>query len=166
MKNMNKMQCFCSIFFLLLISVAIIGCVREIKADDAELHFKQGVMFAGRSDYENAILEFQQSININPTSKAYANLGVCYMKIGKNNMALSAMKNAVAINPCDAFAQYNLAAIYSIMDMTDLGLEALDKALSCGFNNYDAIRFDKDLNNLRGEPEFRKVLEKHKVFLQ
>jgi hypothetical protein len=45
-------------------------------------------------------------------------------------------------------------------------MDALDRALGCGFNNYDALRFDKDLDNLRGEPEFRATLEKHKIFLQ
>ncbi len=134
--------------------------------DDAELHFKQGITYAGRADYDNAILEFQKSINIRSTAKAYSNMGVCYMKTGKVNKALEALQTAVRIDNCDSFAQYNLAAVYSVMDKTDLGIDALDKALQCGFSNYDAIRFDKDLDNLRGEPEFRTTLEKHKVFLQ
>jgi tetratricopeptide (TPR) repeat protein len=134
--------------------------------DDAELHFKQGITYAARADYDNAILEFQKSINIRSTAKAYSNMGVCYMKTGKVNKALEALQTAVRIDNCDSFAQYNLAAVYSVMDKTDLGIDALDKALQCGFSNYDAIRFDKDLDNLRGEPEFRTTLEKHKVFLQ
>jgi len=134
--------------------------------DDAELHFKQGMTYASRADYDNAILEFQRSIDIRSTAKAHSNMGVCYMKTGKVNKALNALQTAVGIDNCDSFAQYNLAAVYSVMDKTDLGIDALDKALKCGFSNYDAIRFDKDLDNLRGEPEFRTTLEKHKVFLQ
>jgi Flp pilus assembly protein TadD len=134
--------------------------------DDAEMHFKQGMMYAGRGDYDNAIMELQQSIAVKPTSKAYSNLGVAYMKTGKTNKALDALQKATNLDSCDPFAQYNLAAVYSVMDKTDLGMDALDQALECGFNNYDAIRFDKDLNNLRAEPEFRQTLEKHKVFLQ
>lgn len=154
----------CFILILLMLT-ACAGTVVQ-KVDDADVHFKQGIMFSGRGDYENAIIEFKKSLAIERTSKAYANLGVCYMKTGKTNKALSAMKNAVAMSSCDSFAQYNLAAIYSVMDKTDLGMDALDRALGCGFNNYDALRFDKDLDNLRGEPEFRATLEKHKIFLQ
>lgn len=149
-----------AIFLNLLFLNLLPGCA------NSELHFKQGLTYAKSSDYENAILEFKRAIEISPTSKAYANLGVCYMKMGKTNKALEALSEAVNLDKCDSFALYNLAAIYSVQDKTDLGLDALDKALNCGFNNYDAIRFDKDLNNLRGEPEFRKILEKHKVFLQ
>ncbi len=150
-------------------TVGFCGCSGQAvisQNDQADIHFKQGVNYASRSDYENAILEFEQSISIRPTSKAYANMGVCYMKTGKTNKALNALKQAVSIDSCDAFAQYNLAGVYSVLDQTDLGIDALDNALKCGFNNYDAIRFDPDLNNLRGVPEFRKTLEKHKIFLQ
>lgn len=156
--------------FVIIILLTLTACHTSTtviqKTDDAETHFKQGIMFAGRADYNNAILEFQKSIAITRTAKAYSNLGVCYMKTGKVNKALDALQTAVGMNNCDSFAQYNLAAVYSVMDKTDLGIDALDRALECGFNNYDAIRFDKDLTNLRGEPEFRTTLEKHKIFLQ
>jgi len=62
--------------------------------------------------------------------------------------------------------QYNLAAIYSLMNQNDRSLEALDHALENGFNNADALRFDRDLDNVRGEPEFRAILERHKFFIQ
>ncbi len=159
-----------AVMVMMITPAGFCGCAAPpvviVQNDQADLHFKQGVNYASRSDHENAVLEFEQSISIRPTSKAYANMGVSYMKMGKNNKALNALKAAVGIDSCDAFAQYNLAALYSVMDQTDLGIDALDRALQCGFNNYDAIRFDADLNNLRGVPEFRKMLEKHKVFLQ
>lgn len=52
------------------------------------------------------------------------------------------------------------------MNQTDLSLEALERALGNGFNNADALRFDRDLDNVRGEPEFRTILERHKFFIQ
>jgi len=42
---------------------------------------------------------------------------------------------------------------------------ALDAALANGFQNYDALRKDPELLNLRKSPEWRKTLEKYKVFL-
>jgi len=162
------------VWFVVLLVPFVSACIPEPKTefhfheikDDAETHFKQGMNFASRSDYGNAVLEFKRSIDIKPSSKAYANLGVCYRKMGQVNKAVEALSRAVRINSCDGFAQYNLAGIYSVTDKTDLGLDALDRALQCGFNNYNAIRFDNDLNNLRAEPEFRRLLEKHKIFLQ
>ena len=46
-----------------------------------------------------------------------------------------------------------------------LALDEIDAALAKGFSDYDALRRDPDLENLRRSPEFRKVLEKHKVFI-
>jgi len=159
MRNATLLRVTVILLNLMMLNV-LPGCA------NSELHFKQGLSYAKSSDYENAIPEFKRAIEISPTSKAYANLGVCYMKLGKTNKALEALQEAVNLDKCDSFALYNLTAIYSVQDRTDLSLDSLDRALKCGFNNYDAIRFDKDLNNLRGEPEFRKILEKHKVFLQ
>ena len=47
----------------------------------------------------------------------------------------------------------------------DLALDEIDAALSRGFSDYDALRKDSDLDNVRQHPEFRKILEKHKVFI-
>ena len=45
-------------------------------------------------------------------------------------------------------------------------LDSLDRALDLGFADYDVLRRDPDLNNLRRHPEYAKVLEKHKVFIR
>lgn len=88
------------------------------------------------------------------------------MQLGKYNLAMSALKKGEAINPLHGVNLYNITALHSLMNNLDIGLEYLDKALSSRFSNYDAIRFDADLKNLRAEPEFRSILESHKVFIQ
>jgi len=135
-------------------------------ACDAKGSLHQGMAFANMNDFNGAISEFKASIKCRKTAKAYSNLGVAYMQVGKNNLALDALQRAERLNRRDNIVLYNLAAAYSIQDQTDRSLVYLDKALKNGFNNYDAIRFDPDLANLRGEPEFRTTLEKHKLFLQ
>jgi Flp pilus assembly protein TadD len=133
---------------------------------EMETHLHQGIAFVNQGDYPNAIVEFKTAIAVLPTADAYSNLGAAYMQLGKNNLALEALNNAKALDPNDPIVLYNLAALYSVTGKTDMSLVYLGRALSKGFNNYDAIRFDPDLENVRGEPEFRKVLESHKVFIQ
>ncbi len=134
--------------------------------NDARDHTHQGIMHANMNDFSNAIREFKASIAATPTVDAYSNLGASYLQLGKRNLALRALQSAERLNSSDRFVAYNLAATHSLKNNTDLALEYLDKALGLGFSQYDAIRFDPDLANLRGEPEFRQVLEKHKVFIQ
>ena len=133
---------------------------------DASRLLGQGMLYANMKDFGNAISSFKASIKCKRTATAYSNLGASYMQIGKINLALSALKEAERINSRDSMVLYNLAAAHSITDQTDLALAYLDRALANGFNHYEAIRFDPDLTNLRGEPEFRTTLEKHKVFIQ
>lgn len=147
------------------------ACVTKVqKADtsglDAEGHLRQGMTYVSLGDYPNAITEFKTSIDLKPTAQAYSNLGAAYMQVGKPNLALDALKQAEAMSPNDNVVLYNLAAAESRSENTDIALEYLDKALRAGFKNYDAIRFDPDLENLRGEPEFRAILERNGVFLQ
>ena len=125
------------------------------------------LLYANQGDFQNAIRECERAVRSNPYSaEAYTNLGVAYIQVGKNNKALDALRRGAHLAPYNPMTQYNLAVIYSLMNQTDRSLEALDRALKNGFNNADALRFDRDLDNVRGEPEFRMILERYKFFIQ
>ena len=129
-------------------------------------HMAQGLIYVNQQDFDSAIIEFEAEIAKNSSAEAYTNLGAAYMQLGKNNLALNALKQGEDLNAGSPILNYNLMALYSILDKTDIALVYLDKALERGFNNYDALRFDPDLSNLRSEPEFRTTLEKYNIFLQ
>ena len=152
---------------LLLAFPVLTACQTSIAyACDSRASLQQGMAFANMNDFTSAVHEFRASIKCRKSAKGYSNLGVAYLQLGKNNLALDALKEAESINTKDNVVLYNLAAVYSLLDQTDLSLTYLDKTLERGFNNYDALRFDPDLANLRGEPEFRTTLEKYKIFIQ
>jgi hypothetical protein len=136
-------------------------------APKAELHLNQGLTFAAMKDFDNARLEFTQAIEFDRRyAVAYANRAVVHMQEQKYNLALDDLRTAEKLAPKDKMVQYNLAALYSLQNQRDRGLVALDRALEQGFDNYEALRRDPDLANLRRDPGFRKVLERHKVFLR
>jgi Flp pilus assembly protein TadD len=133
----------------------------------AEQYLGQGMTYASMKDYDNAIKEFSRAIELAPSySVAYANRGVAYMQQKKFNKALDDLKKASELSPKDKMAHYNLAALYALQGQKDRALDSLDTALELGFDQYDALRTDPDLTSIRDNPEFRKVLEKHKVFLK
>ncbi len=150
-------------------ALAITGCntteVRTVRVESVA-HLDICLMYIKQKDYPNAIRECQVATQTNPTAAAYSNLGVAYIQVGKNNLALTALQNARRLDPADPYVRYNLAALYSLLDKTDLALESLDTALNYGFKDFDALRWDRDLDNVRAEPEFRRILEKHRVFIQ
>jgi Tfp pilus assembly protein PilF len=130
-------------------------------------HIQQGMAYAGQQDYDNSEKEYMTAIELCPSSvEAHSNLGVTYAQMGDFNKAERSVKKAVELNPTDATAKYNLAAVYSLQGKLDLSLEALDDALSFGFNNIEALRNDTDLDNVRRDQDYIKTLEKHRVFLR
>lgn len=134
---------------------------------EAKLNMQQGINYMRAKDWDNAIKEFTLAIQKHPPyDVAYSNRAVAYMQQKKFNKALDDLKEAEKINPKNATVHYNFVALYSLQNQLDRSLDSLDRCLELGFNNYDALRTDPDLNNVRKHPEFRKILEKHKVFIK
>ena len=128
-------------------------------------HIGQGMTYASMKDYDNAIREFSLAIELAPNHAVpYANRAVAYMQQRKFNKALDDLQKAAALDPRDKMVHYNLAALYAVQGQKDRALDSLDRALRLGFDQYDALRNDPDLDILRGDPEFRRVLERNKVF--
>lgn len=149
---------------------------------EAKQHVKQGMTYISLAkqdqrtayeNYNNAILEFSRAIELYPRyATAYMNRGVAYMYQKKFNLALNDLNKAIECDPQDWAIYYNRAAFYSLQKQLDLALVDLDKALGHvrevdeRAKVIEALKNDPDLNNLRQHPEFRKVLEKHNIFLR
>jgi len=133
---------------------------------EAKLNLQQGMNYVKSKDYENAIKEFTLAIEkYQNYAVAYSNRGVAYMQQRKFNKAMDDLLKASEIDPKDNIVHYNLTCLYSLQNQVDRALDSLEKALSFGFNDYDALRDAPDLLNLRKNPEFRKTLERHKIFI-
>lgn len=145
---------------------------------DSQQHLKQGILFVSMAkvnsstrseNLNNAINEFTLAINAEEEQQhqcyanAYMNRGVAYWQDNKHNLAEQDLIKASECDSKDPFIFYNLASYYSAFDKADLAIAPLDKALELGFDNCSALRNDKDLKKLRAMPEFRAILEKHKL---
>ncbi len=70
---------------------------------------------------------------------------------------------AVAINPGNAGAFYNLAALHALQNRTAEALRYLESALQLGFRDPALLQKDPDLASLRKHAEFQKLMEKYNV---
>lgn len=57
------------------------------------------------------------------------------------------------------FALYNLTCMYSRIGEKEKAVKALEKAINSGYNDYKWILQDNDLNNIRNEEGFKKLVE-------
>ncbi|MDD2926090.1 MAG: tetratricopeptide repeat protein [Rhodoferax sp.] len=140
-------------------------------------HIKQAFAYIGiaknardvairEENIDNALKEFSLAIQKDPKyAEAYSNRAVAYMQQKKFNKAEDDLRQAKELAPDSPSVRYNYASLHSLKGNVDLALDEIDAALTKGFTDYDALRLDPDLVNVRKHPEFRKILEKHKVFI-
>jgi tetratricopeptide (TPR) repeat protein len=146
------------------------GPSQEVKA-----HLDKGMSYVSvaksspstfNENMENAVNEFSNAVNKDGKyAEAYSNRAVAYIMQKKFNKALDDLKKAKELKPDSASIRYNLASVHSLMGNTDYGMDELDAALEKGFNDYESLRRDPDINNLRKHKDYQKTLEKHKVFI-
>ncbi|MCE9534734.1 MAG: tetratricopeptide repeat protein [Planctomycetes bacterium] len=78
----------------------------------------------------------------------------------KKRIAESLMveRRIIQLRPTDALAHYNLACSHALLRQPDQALASLRKALELGYHDFRFILQDRDLDTLRTDPRFRKLL--------
>jgi len=79
----------------------------------AEAHYKIGVSYMSKEDLNDAFIEFQKTININPRHKEALNaLGLISARFKKYNDAISYYNRAISLDPGYSEALNNLGVTY------------------------------------------------------
>ncbi len=72
---------------------------------------------------------------------------------------LAVDKRLVALRPDDPTAHYNLACRYALLKQPDLALATLRRAFDLGYRDVRFMREDRDLDSLRRDPRFKKLMK-------
>lgn len=70
-------------------------------------------------------------------------------------------RRLVDLRPHDPLAHYNLACSYALLKKIDPALRALRSALELGYSNFRFLREDSDLDAVRKDPRFRRLLREY-----
>jgi tetratricopeptide (TPR) repeat protein len=70
-------------------------------------------------------------------------------------------QHLVELRPHDALAHYNLACSFSLLKRINPALRALGKALELGYRDFRYLREDRDLDAVRKDPRFRRLLREY-----
>jgi hypothetical protein len=85
-------------------------------------------------------------------------LGGLYTKAGRIADGLKMDRKLVRLEPKNATAHYNLACSLALCKKRPDALRSLRKAVSLGYDDLDWMEQDPDLETLKTDPEFRKLL--------
>jgi len=93
---------------------------------------------------------------------AHYDLGTVLATVkGKEVEALKSFKRAIAHDPGLYWGYYSIACLYALMDKKKLALRFLKKAFQKGFSNMSHLEKDSDLDSLRDDPTFGKLMDKY-----
>jgi len=135
----------------------------RIDPDLAEAHYNLGAAYYMLGRYQEAIKSYKLAIRIDPEDReAHYNLGIAYGETGKHEEAIESFKQAIRIVPGYAWAYYNLACSYSLLGDVNKALESLGRSIDLGFDDIKHIENDSDLNGLRDEAGYKKLINKLK----
>jgi tetratricopeptide (TPR) repeat protein len=129
---------------------------------DPSLYIKLGRLYQSSGYYDRAIGQYEKALEIQPDlTQALYSLGITFTLTGRYDQAIPTFKKIVANEPDNASAYYNIACVYSRQNKKNDAVEWLQKAVDRGYDNWNNLTSDPDLDNIKDEPGFRKLMEEH-----
>jgi tetratricopeptide (TPR) repeat protein len=82
--------------------------------------------------------------------------------MGNYQKALGLLKKSIDINPDDPGNYYNMVCYYSLQENIDEALIWLEKTLEKGYDNWEHLVEDTDLDNIRNLEKYKVLINKYK----
>ena len=116
---------------------------------------------AGEQEYAKAAKLLEKATKLEPDNDvAWFQLGYNLHMSGKIDKAIEVHKKAAEYERFAGIAHYNLGCAYSLKKDSDKAFEALNKALDLGFGSSDRFENDSDLDNIRDDDRYQKLIKK------
>jgi Flp pilus assembly protein TadD len=81
------------------------------------------------------------------------------VRVDKIPEAKTEMQRAVELSPNDTLMLYNVACFFSLIDDKRESIDYILRAIENGYSNYDWMKRDTDLKNIRNEPEYIEIMK-------
>ena len=119
-------------------------------------HYNEGNKNFKEGQYKEAIINYKKALHHNKSFKeATINLSTAYMKNSNFEEALKTLQKGMVLDTKNPHIYYNYACYYSLIGEPKTSLEMLKTAIHFGFNKFNQIERDPDLQKLRQSQEFK-----------
>jgi tetratricopeptide (TPR) repeat protein len=136
----------------------------EKNPDNAEAHFNLGNIFFKQGNTNDAVSHYKSALTIRPDfHETINNLALVNVARKDYSKALTLFLGLLKYRPDDAGTHYNIACMYSRLEQVDESIVWLKKAIDKGYHNWEAIKLDSDLDNIRNSLEYRKLIDVHQI---
>ncbi|OGX42581.1 MAG: hypothetical protein A3G37_00060 [Omnitrophica WOR_2 bacterium RIFCSPLOWO2_12_FULL_46_30] len=112
-------------------------------------------------DYDFEIIFFEKLLEKRPSFiQALIALGNVYTQKGDYEKGLEIDLRLKQLRRDDPTVHYNLACSYSLLGRIEDALLSLKRAINLGYEDFDYLLRDPDLENLKKDKRFRHLLKK------
>ena len=122
-------------------------------------HYNEGNKLLTSKKWKEAITNYQMALKHDEKLfEVYINLSVAQLRaedFGQAYLTLQKLKNFQPQNPS---LFYNLACYYSLTKQPEFGVIAIQKAVQLGFKNFQTLKTDPDLENLKIDQAYNEWL--------
>ena len=109
---------------------------------DFEIHFYERLLSA-YPDFSDVLI---------PLAEAYTRRGL-------HDKGLAVDLRLTQLRSQDPIAWYNLACSYSLLKRLDESIEALRRSFELGYTDFNHLRRDPDLANIRHAPKYKQLMD-------
>ncbi|MEO8429985.1 MAG: M56 family metallopeptidase [Acidobacteriota bacterium] len=129
----------------------------ELQTPSVEI-WKKWLRSTNRPAWREAVEHARKAALRHPTlGRAWFNLGYAQIRGEQPDAAVVSFRKALDLGYRRSASLYNLACSYARLDQKDAAFDVLFQSLAAGFGEEETLRQDRDLDNLRRDPRFRKA---------
>ena len=78
----------------------------------------------------------------------------------KYDRAIALFQRILTTRPDNPIIYYNISCLYALQNLKEPAIEWLEQAVDHGYDNWAKLKTDPDMNNIKDEPGYRRLLEK------
>jgi tetratricopeptide (TPR) repeat protein len=109
-----------------------------------------------------AVQMYQSLVEREPNNgRAWFNLGYALHYSRQHTRAIEAFEYARQLGYRRSISTYNIACAYSMLEQRELAFEWLERAVDDGYDASGYINGDRDLDNLRSDPRFQRLVRNY-----
>ena len=119
----------------------------------------KGVAYGKQGLIDKAIESFRKCLSLDPDNYwAFYLLGDSYTTLGRYDEAVAELERAIRIDSENQYALTALARVHSLRGDNDMAIEYLSRAVDGGYADYDYVKNDSDMDNIRDDRRFEQIL--------
>jgi len=140
--------------------IAIIQKDLKLNPDDHTLHYKLGAIYKGEGKWDRAMAQYTMALADEPRfAPALKDLALVYAHKGEYKKAISSFEKMIEFWPENFHAHYYIACIYAKQNQRVKSVAWLQKAIAKGYDDWDRIRIDENLKNIRKTPYYQQIIK-------